>query len=320
MTQAQTETKKRRERSPSYPAIDLEKALDRTRELREKEGRHFAPVGAVVQHWGYTTKSSGGIVTLAALRKFGLIDEQGSGENRQVRPSSLALKILLDERPDSRERSAALQEAALSPAIHAELWQQYEGSLPSSQNLSHELRLKRGFTDTAAAELIEEFRRTIAFARLAESDTMSGQGEDKAKGEDEHRMAPSPSHDTKQQQHPVLPEPALRTIQLPLSIDQWATLAAPFPITDLAWTQMIAVLDAMKPALVSATPPAMKPKETDAKRQLNAEAEDILKTIEDGGVPAFMTPNLKRIAEENGVSVSDDETPNEIIARLRALG
>ena len=51
--------------------------------------------------------------------------------------------------------------------------------------------------------------------------------------------------------------------------------------------------------------------------RLTAEAEDLLETAERGGVPMFTSANLARIAQENGVDVSPDMTPNDIIDALR---
>src|SRR5262245_42753968 len=103
MVEPRTDSRKK-ERSPNYPAIDLETALARARVLREKEGRNFTPVSAVFKHWGYSSRSSGGLTTLAALKRFGLLDEQGAADSRQVRLSQFAQKILLDDRPGSQER------------------------------------------------------------------------------------------------------------------------------------------------------------------------------------------------------------------------
>lgn len=47
----------------------------------------------------------------------------------------------------------------------------------------------------------------------------------------------------------------LKTVQLPLSIAEWATLQAAFPLSETAWNQMMAVLTAMKPALVAPADP-----------------------------------------------------------------
>ena len=43
-----------------------------------------------------------------------------------------------------------------------------------------------------------------------------------------------------------------RSVQLPFSATEWATLSARFPLTGLQWDQMLAVLNVMKPALVNA--------------------------------------------------------------------
>jgi hypothetical protein len=52
---------------------------------------------------------------------------------------------------------------------------------------------------------------------------------------------------------------------------------------------------------------------------LTPEAEEVLARADAGGVPLYTTPNLSRIAAENGVNVSAETTPNEIIDALRAL-
>ncbi len=40
---------------------------------------------------------------------------------------------------------------------------------------------------------------------------------------------------------------------------------------------------------------------------------DLLRSVDSGGVPAFITSNLIEIARENGIEVIDHWTPNEII-------
>jgi hypothetical protein len=50
---------------------------------------------------------------------------------------------------------------------------------------------------------------------------------------------------------------------------------------------------------------------------LTLEAQALVDKAAQGGVPMYMTANLARIAEENGVSVSAEMTPNQIIDELR---
>lgn len=50
---------------------------------------------------------------------------------------------------------------------------------------------------------------------------------------------------------------------------------------------------------------------------LTAEALQVIADADQGGVPMFTSANLARIAKENGVEVSSDMTPNDVIAELR---
>jgi hypothetical protein len=46
-------------------------------------------------------------------------------------------------------------------------------------------------------------------------------------------------------------------------------------------------------------------------------ARELLRAIDAGGVPAFITANLKQIAQDNEIEVTDAMTPNEIVEALR---
>lgn len=169
----------RRLRSPGYPGIDLQNALRRAWEFYTQEKRNAANIGVAVEHWGFKPKSSGGLVAVAALKAFGLLGDTGSGKGRKVQLTELALRILLDKRPDSAERDAAIKEAALRPKIHAALWAKYLADLPSDDNLRHELIFERKFNENAVGDFIREYRETIGYAKLKNSDTVSGSEEDK---------------------------------------------------------------------------------------------------------------------------------------------
>ncbi len=160
-------SKRQRTRSPSYPYLDLQSALEKAAVLWHAEGRHAASISVVMQHWGYKEESSTGYSCVAALKKFGLVDHDGTGEARQMKLSGLALRILLDDDPQSDERRAALREAALGPRIHAELWERYSVDLPSDQSLKRFLVLERSFNEASVDELLAEYKATMAFAGLA---------------------------------------------------------------------------------------------------------------------------------------------------------
>ena len=50
---------------------------------------------------------------------------------------------------------------------------------------------------------------------------------------------------------------------------------------------------------------------------LTAEALQVIAAADQGGMPMFTSANLARIAKENGVEVTPEMTPNDVIAELR---
>jgi hypothetical protein len=47
-------------------------------------------------------------------------------------------------------------------------------------------------------------------------------------------------------------------------------------------------------------------------------AAELLRSVDIGGVPAFITANLRKIAEEHGIEISASMTPNDIVAAIRS--
>lgn len=47
-------------------------------------------------------------------------------------------------------------------------------------------------------------------------------------------------------------------------------------------------------------------------------AAELLQAVDAGGVPAFVTGQLKQIASDNGIDVTAASTPNEIVDAIRA--
>ena len=260
--QSKEPQKRKRVRSPNYPGIDLEEALERARVLHRYEDRNTAPINVVLGHWGYKANSGPGLVVVAAMKKFGLATDEGSGDKRKVKLSDAALRIILDERDDPSDRLKALQDAALSPTIHAELWQKYGGSLPSDQTLKYHLRNDRKFTEGGAEEFIRQFRSTLAFAKLGNGGKLSGDEEDKEEDESEGLMTlptalkqvPLPPTSTKREQ---------RVFPIPISRAESAALQITYPLTAKGWELMIKVLEAMKPGMVEDDSKEATPKDVD---------------------------------------------------------
>lgn len=160
-----------RDRSPPFPFISLEKAIERAREFEAEYKKSAGRTANVLGVWGYTPKSSGGLQTIGALKAFGLVEDEGSGPDRKIKLTELALRILKDERPGKREE--AIKDAALKPKAISEHWARWQHGRPPDVECRSELTLERGFTEDAAKRFIQVYDDTIRFSGVETSDKVA---------------------------------------------------------------------------------------------------------------------------------------------------
>ena len=251
-------------RSPEHPAVGLKEAVEKAQVFYKQESFNYAPVDVAKKYWGYGAKSSSGMRLLAALTHYGLLEDTGDGAHRRVRLTALAKAILLDKREDTRERDAALQHAALKPAIHTTLWRHWSGNLPSDASMEFELIRQFKFNPDSAKSFTKDFRATMAFANLLRSgklnDTPDEEPEDDG-GEDEDDSPPPPpppaAHRQPEKVMPAVDSQGAQPYDLTLALmdGQYATIRVPRQMTkgnyDLLMALFNANLTAMRPALVS---------------------------------------------------------------------
>jgi hypothetical protein len=177
---ASSDATRKRLRSPAYPYLNLETAIKRAKTFYEREGRNSAPVSVAATHWGYEAKSSGATQTAAALMSFGLMQDEGTGEKRRLKLTQTGLKILLDTRADLTERDALIKQAALAPRIHQQIWSKWGAGI-SDENLRHALVFdwEPPFNENSVDGFIKQYRDTISFAKLSESDKVTSEGGEK---------------------------------------------------------------------------------------------------------------------------------------------
>ncbi len=171
MTDAGIIDQKKKDRSPNFPFISVGKCVERAKALYgqyRKEPTRIATAGAV---WGYSAKSSGLLQTVAALKQFGLLDDAGSGDDRKVHLTGLALRIILDARPGQSE--AAVKEAALNSRLIAEYAPRWSLHRPPDDHCISELSLERGFSPESAKLFIKVFDETVRYAGLSQPDELS---------------------------------------------------------------------------------------------------------------------------------------------------
>lgn len=245
-----------RTRSPNYPGIGLREAIKKTTQLYEAEGQAAVPSAQAFSAWGLKAGTGQANVVLSALRKYGLITYEGKADSRGVKLTTRALRIVRDKRPESRERDEEIRRAALNSVIYRDLWAEARDGA-SDGTLKQYLKIERGFSDSAVDRLIHQFRDTISYSGLTESDIMSEVLEDKGLGEDIELTAEQtgaiPLRERPPGARPPLATPDHRTYRLPLPSQDEAILQVPGIMDGAAWDQMMAVLRAMKPGILTDT-------------------------------------------------------------------
>lgn len=190
MTEEQKTTEKpsnkgsKKHRSPNYPYLGLKDALAKTELLRQTGGVHAVGLNSAMSAWGLKGEGTTSSV-IAALKAFGLVSVSGEGKHRQMTVSEVARKILIDH----SEKSELLKKAALSPTLYKELWKKFGPDLPPTDKpISEYLIFERQFNEKVVDAVIADFKATITFANLTESDKLVDAGEES--GIDENQSGP----------------------------------------------------------------------------------------------------------------------------------
>ena len=156
-------------RGVSYPALSLEEAVKRARQLWEHEKKNAAPIEAIASHWGYSPSSSGVRTAIAALISYGLLVDKGAGDSRQVQLTERALDIILDV----PEKAKALVDAVKSPKIYSELFGLWSPeNLPSDHTIKSHLLRNKNFNHKAVDGFIKDFRDSVSFSGIKNSDKL----------------------------------------------------------------------------------------------------------------------------------------------------
>jgi hypothetical protein len=161
-------------KSPRYPSLSLEDALSKA--LQFYDANHLHPVAndAAAQSMGYAGANNGAsLSTLAALKYYGLVDRVGNGK-------LAASKDLETYRyaPSATERKKILRKWLLNPQIFEEIYQKYDGHLPSDAAVKYDL-IQMGFIPDKAEICVKTFKDSISFvdAKAGDDEAIFSQGE-----------------------------------------------------------------------------------------------------------------------------------------------
>lgn len=163
--------KQKKHRSPNYPYIGLQEALERSLQIQQAGGIYPVSFNSVMSVWGYKPGTTSSVI--AALKSFSLIEVTGEGDKRQVKVTEGARKILADH----ADRDSLVKQAALCPPLYRDLWTTFHDGLPPSNKIIRDhLVFDKHFNEKVVDGVIKDFRDTIAFANLSASDIVDGDG------------------------------------------------------------------------------------------------------------------------------------------------
>lgn len=245
-----TKKKTRRVRSPKYPNIDLEKAIDLTRKLYEADGLHEIPSDVAAVDMGYSAKGSVGIRAISALLQYDLANAKGSGKNRVLWLSELSKDILLDKRDVSKDRDEAIRSAALRPSIYMHLFEKYGGNLPSDNVIETYLLREQKFNPKVTRSFIIGLRTTFEFAGIGQEPSAAEVIEEADNGILEEDESSNTSGLT-----PQVPlaetDVQIQKLTIPLIGGGMAILSVPVPLSKQNFDHLVSMINAMGVALVA---------------------------------------------------------------------
>jgi hypothetical protein len=160
-----------RDRSPSFPSLPLEKAVERARQLFEKAKRHEVRLQDAAVDWGISPKSSAAAQIASTLLAFGLVDSVTVGGERKIKVSEEGWRILEDHRPGVK--AELMKEAATKPKLFAEYAEKWKDGRPDNSHAISQLKFDSYFSDDAALKFLRVFDETIPFAKPLTSDKKS---------------------------------------------------------------------------------------------------------------------------------------------------
>lgn len=170
MTEVKETATQQRDRSPAFPVVALETALQRLVDFEAHFKRSPAPPEKIGAAWKITTKAYADRIA-AAMRYFGLLEYQGSGKDRSVIVSEEGRNYLKAQQETTKQE--IIKRAALRPKQIATFWNLWGKDRPADAACIDELVRKHSFSVAGARDFLKVYDATISFANLSDSDKAS---------------------------------------------------------------------------------------------------------------------------------------------------
>lgn len=181
-------------RSPNFPGLSLEEAVESAREIFDKSRHAEIPREVVAKDLGYSGLTGRSVVILGALNQYGLVENTSKG---QMKVSQLAADILHGY-PES-VRLEALYKAGREPSLFKAIFDKFDNHIPSD-NAVRSFLIQSGFTNDGAEKALKTFLETNRFLEIKGACESHGVAQ-----EDARELTPE---NVNKEQKPTAQEPA----------------------------------------------------------------------------------------------------------------
>lgn len=152
-------------RSPGYPLIDLKEAIEKAKELWNKDKMNPIPREVAAKHLGYENAGGYGGRVIAALKHFDLI----YFKEGDIILTDKAMELAVHG-PSDKVYQDIVKEIALKPDTYADIFNGFNVSEISDATLKVKLIKDYKFNADKVDKFIRNFRSTIDFAGLTKTE------------------------------------------------------------------------------------------------------------------------------------------------------
>lgn len=147
-----------------FPFINLAKALERAKAIYDNDkGGKGLKVPVAFSAWGYSDKSSGGFQTVAALKQYGLLADEGANEDRAVKLTTEARQYFQTEIEDDKAKLRG--KFAGRPRLMAHLLEHWDyGTVDDPVARTH-LKTEVGLNEQSARSALGIYKDNLSFIR-----------------------------------------------------------------------------------------------------------------------------------------------------------
>lgn len=157
-----------RQRSPSYPSLPLEQAIEMVGKIHKANRTNVISRETAAKDMGYSGLTGRSMTVLGSLAQYGLLEKAGKGD---VKVTRRAVEIL--HPVEESHRAEAIVDAAMTPGLFRTFRERFPDGVPS-ENALRSFMVQNDFNDVAIGPAIAAFLETNAFAEKAKESGRTG--------------------------------------------------------------------------------------------------------------------------------------------------